>query len=104
MKFGIFLDPFHRVGEKPTLALDRDREWVQWLDSLGCNAVWMGERHSAGWEIICLEDRCGWFGGFLVQTIDWTPHDQMLHSDELPARYVMPQFQGTALGTAASNT
>jgi hypothetical protein len=27
----------------------------------------------------------------------------MLHSYELLARYVMPQFQGTALGTAASN-
>jgi len=24
MKFGIFLAPFHRVGENPTLALNRD--------------------------------------------------------------------------------
>jgi limonene 1,2-monooxygenase len=39
-----------------------------------------------------------------VQTIDWAPRDKMLHSYELLARYVMPQFQGTALGTAASNT
>ena len=23
MKFGIFLGPFHRVGENPTLAMDR---------------------------------------------------------------------------------
>ncbi|MGH8064671.1 MAG: hypothetical protein ACRERE_05420 [Candidatus Entotheonellia bacterium] len=28
----------------------------------------------------------------------------MLYSYELLARYVMPQFQGTAFGTAASNT
>ncbi len=24
MRFGIFLAPFHRVGENPTVALDRD--------------------------------------------------------------------------------
>ena len=24
MKYGIFLAPFHRVGENPTLAVDRD--------------------------------------------------------------------------------
>ena len=35
MKFGIFLGPFHRVGENPTLAIDRDLELVQWLDYLG---------------------------------------------------------------------
>jgi limonene 1,2-monooxygenase len=38
-----------------------------------------------------------------VQTVDWAPRDKMLHSYELLARYVMPQFQGSALGTAASN-
>ena len=39
MKFGIFLGPFHRVGENPTLAIDRDLELVQWLDQLGFDAV-----------------------------------------------------------------
>jgi limonene 1,2-monooxygenase len=52
MKFGIFLGPFHRVGENPTLAIDRDLELVQWLDSLGFDEAWIGEHHSAGWEII----------------------------------------------------
>lgn len=52
MKFGIFLGPFHRVGENPTLALDRDLELVQWLDYLGYDEAWIGEHHSAGWEII----------------------------------------------------
>ncbi len=52
MKFGIFLGPFHRVGENPTLALDRDLELVQWLDYLGYDEAWVGEHHSAGWEII----------------------------------------------------
>ena len=52
MKFGIFLGPFHRVGENPTLALDRDMELIQWLDYLGYDEAWIGEHHSAGWETI----------------------------------------------------
>ena len=52
MKFGIFLGPFHRVGENPTLAIDRDMELIQWLDYLGYDEAWIGEHHSSGWEII----------------------------------------------------
>ncbi|HEY5870691.1 MAG TPA: LLM class flavin-dependent oxidoreductase, partial [Candidatus Tectomicrobia bacterium] len=52
MKFGIFMGPFHRVGENPTLAIDRDLELIQWLDYLGFDEAWIGEHHSAGWEII----------------------------------------------------
>ena len=52
MKFGIFLGPFHRVGENPTLAMERDLELIQWLDYLGFDEAWIGEHHSAGWEII----------------------------------------------------
>jgi len=52
MRFGIFLAPFHRLGENPTLALDRDMELIQWLDYLGYDEVWIGEHHSAGWELI----------------------------------------------------
>ena len=52
MKFGIFLGPFHRLGENPTLALERDLELVQWLDTLGFDEAWIGEHHSAGWEMI----------------------------------------------------
>ncbi len=52
MKFGIFLAPFHRIGENPTLALDRDMELIEWLDYLGYDEVWVGEHHSAGWELI----------------------------------------------------
>ena len=52
MKFGIFLAPFHILGDNPTLALDRDLELVQWLDSLGYDEAWVGEHHSAGWETI----------------------------------------------------
>ena len=52
MKFGIFLGPFHRVGENPTLALERDLELIQWLDVLGFDQAYIGEHHSAGWETI----------------------------------------------------
>ena len=52
LKFGVFLGPFHRPGENPTLALERDLELVQWLDTLGFDEAWIGEHHSAGWETI----------------------------------------------------
>src|SRR3954468_8333050 len=52
LRFGIFLAPFHRVGDNPTLALGRDLELISWLDSLGYDEAWIGEHHSAGWEII----------------------------------------------------
>jgi len=52
MKFGIFLAPFHRVGDNPTLSIARDIEMLEWLDYLGYDEAWIGEHHSAGWEII----------------------------------------------------
>jgi limonene 1,2-monooxygenase len=52
MKFGVFMAPFHRPGENPTLALERDLELIQWLDVLGFDEAYIGEHHSAGWEII----------------------------------------------------
>ena len=52
MKFGIFLAPFHPVGQNPTLALERDLELIQHLDALGFDEAWIGEHHSAGYEII----------------------------------------------------
>ena len=52
MDFGIFMAPFHRVGENPSLALHRDLELIEWLDRLGYDEAWIGEHHSAGWELI----------------------------------------------------
>ena len=52
LKFGIFLAPFHPVGQNPTLALERDLDLVEHLDSLGFDEAWFGEHHSAGYEII----------------------------------------------------
>ncbi len=52
MQFGIFLAPFHRLGDNPTLAISRDIEMLEWLDRLGYDEAWIGEHHSAGWETI----------------------------------------------------
>lgn len=50
--FGIFLAPFHALGENPTAALARDVELIEHLDRLGFDEAWAGEHHSAGREII----------------------------------------------------
>jgi limonene 1,2-monooxygenase len=52
MRFGVFLAPFHRVGENPTLAFERDLQLIEWLDALGYDEAWIGEHHSGGWETI----------------------------------------------------
>jgi limonene 1,2-monooxygenase len=52
LRSGIFLAPFHPVEEDPTLAIRRDLELVEWLDRLGYEEAWIGEHHSAGFEII----------------------------------------------------
>ncbi|TAM67131.1 LLM class flavin-dependent oxidoreductase [Mycobacterium sp.] len=52
LRFGYFIAPFHRAGTNPTLALQRDLEFIEHLDALGFDEVWMGEHHSAGSEII----------------------------------------------------
>jgi limonene 1,2-monooxygenase len=52
LRFGIFLAPFHPVAENPTAAIERDFELVQHLDRLGYDEAWIGEHHSAGYEII----------------------------------------------------
>src|SRR5437588_4698032 len=52
MRFGIFMAPFHPVGQNPTLGLERDLELIEHLDALGFDEAWIGEHHSAGYEII----------------------------------------------------
>jgi limonene 1,2-monooxygenase len=52
MRFGIFMAPFHPVGQNPTLALERDLDLITHLDAWGYDEAWIGEHHSAGYEII----------------------------------------------------
>lgn len=52
LRFGAFIAPFHAMGENPTLCLERDLELVQLMDRLGFDEAWIGEHHSAGFELI----------------------------------------------------
>ena len=52
LRHGIFLPPFHPNEENPTQCLERDLELMAWLDTLGFHEAWIGEHHSAGYEII----------------------------------------------------
>ncbi len=52
LRSGVFLAPFHGLGENPTLALERDMELLVHLDRLNYNEAWIGEHHSGGFEII----------------------------------------------------
>ena len=52
LRHGVFLPPFHPMDENPAACMDRDLELMQWLDRLGFHEAWIGEHHSAGWELI----------------------------------------------------
>lgn len=52
LNFGVFMAPFHRLGENPTWSLHRDLELIEHLDRLCYDEAWIGEHHSAGYEII----------------------------------------------------
>ncbi|HEX5379720.1 MAG TPA: LLM class flavin-dependent oxidoreductase [Phenylobacterium sp.] len=52
LRFGAFIAPFHPIDENPTLAIQRDLELVEWMDQLGYDEAWIGEHHSAGYELI----------------------------------------------------
>jgi len=52
LRFGAFIAPFHPIDENPTLAIERDLELVQHLDRLGYEEAWIGEHHSAAYELI----------------------------------------------------
>src|SRR5580693_7897847 len=52
LKTGIFLAPFHPLGENPLLAMDRDMDLLVHLDKLNYHEAWVGEHHSGGFEII----------------------------------------------------
>ena len=51
-RFGIFLAPFHHDDESPSLQIRRDLDLMEHLDKLGYDEAWIGEHHSASFEII----------------------------------------------------
>jgi limonene 1,2-monooxygenase len=52
LRTGVFLAPFHALGENPTLAIERDMELLEHLDRMNYHEAWIGEHHSGGFEII----------------------------------------------------
>jgi limonene 1,2-monooxygenase len=52
LKFGVFMAPFHRLGDNVGLGIERDIRTIQWLDEFRFDEAWVGEHHSAGWETI----------------------------------------------------
>lgn len=52
LRFGAFIAPFHPLDENPTLAIERDLDLVVLMDKLGYEEAWIGEHHSAGYELI----------------------------------------------------
>src|ERR687883_332823 len=52
LRHGIFLPAFPPNEETPTACLERDLDLIVHLDKLGFHEAWVGEHHSAGYEII----------------------------------------------------
>lgn len=52
LRHGVFMAPYHAVDEDPTLMIRQDIELIEWLDRLGFDEAWIGEHHSAGFEMI----------------------------------------------------
>ena len=78
LRFGIFLAPFHPVGQNPTLAIERDMELIVRLDELGYNEAWIGEHHSAGFEIIASPEV------FIAAAAQRTTNIKLGHRRQLP--------------------
>jgi limonene 1,2-monooxygenase len=52
LSFGVFLAPYHPLGESPLMTYRRDLEIIERCDQLGFDEAWVGEHHSAAWENI----------------------------------------------------
>jgi limonene 1,2-monooxygenase len=52
MKFGVFIAPFHKTNDNPTLSIQRDIDLIELCDRLGFDEAWVGEHHSTGVEMI----------------------------------------------------
>ena len=52
MSFGVFLAPYHPLGDSPLVTFRRDLQLIERCDELGFDEAWVGEHHSAAWENI----------------------------------------------------
>ncbi|HCH09951.1 MAG TPA: LLM class flavin-dependent oxidoreductase, partial [Dehalococcoidia bacterium] len=68
----------------------------QIIESMVENGAWcVGTPDDLVEQIHRLDESSGGFGGLMIQATEWGTREQVKHSYELIARYVMPQFQGS---------
>ena len=73
------------------------------IDAMGERGAWcVGTPDDLVEAINSLDEQSGGFGGFMVQATEWGTREQVLHSYELIARYVMPRFQGSLVNLETS--
>ena len=73
---------------------NKDRDKI--IDVMTENGAWcVGTPDDLIETIKRVDAESGGFGGFLIQATEWGTREQVLHSYELVARYVMPHFQGS---------
>ena len=86
-------DYFHQTMGLP-FEYEGPREKI--VDYMVDNGAWcVGTPDDLISKIHELEEQTGGFGGFMVQATEWGTREQVMHSYELIARYVMPHFQGS---------
>jgi limonene 1,2-monooxygenase len=102
-QFGLadWLDYFTRVAALPLVPPGANEESA--MDVLvDSGFAVIGTPDDAIAQIEQLEKQSGGFGCFLFMANEWANREPQLHSYELFARYVMPQFQGGSDATRRS--
>lgn len=52
ISFGAFIPPFYTPEQNPTVVIDEEIEFIQFLEKKGFAEAWVGEHHSGGHELI----------------------------------------------------
>jgi limonene 1,2-monooxygenase len=103
VKFGLpqWVDYFQRVAALPLGPDTTDvAEMADAMNDSGFAVI--GTVDDAIAQIQRLVEQSGGFGTFLNMAHEWATRDATWHSYELLARYVFPEFQGSATSTVAS--
>jgi limonene 1,2-monooxygenase len=101
--FGLpqWVDYFQRVAALPLGVETTDPTAM--ADALNASGfAVIGTPDDAAAQVQRLVDQSGGFGTFLTMAHEWADTAATRRSYELMARYVMPRFQGSAVGTEAS--
>jgi limonene 1,2-monooxygenase len=101
--FGLadWVDYFQKVAALP-LAPDTENH-TGLVDAINASGVGViGTPDDAIALVRRLAEQSGGFGTYLIMANEWADTPQTLRSYELFARYVMPEFQGSAVTTVAS--